>query len=1004
MSSDRDDNDNEQKNIETYKIMGDQMARKALNYTDKDITDENSFLITYDDLAGKAQLINPSLKTGESKTNNNNNKGKVTFSQVYNVTPPNKIETKQSQTNNNKSNKNSFKPYMDNSMNESDKNLPIVDNNKNNPSPKISALNYMNPNSIANANTNTNTSRDKINLNNINNNNMPKKNSTNNLNTIDSCSNKNLNSIPISKTNSSNNYKQNNLVITNGNQTNFSVSANVKPKSSKKASNISNQIRPTNTNQSKQTINFNNTINNSNNQSTINNNNNANASLNSEDLDPIEIEIVNDNLEDESNNSSINPFVLNTKVVNKGRQYTLYEREMKNLNKKRMKLDKERNLIIQKKLGELQDGPIINEESHNLLANRGEYIPIHQRAAQIHSRHLTEIILHEKLKRMEKEKEEEKELEMIRSYRKKAKKYDKDKWNSFVDSCNKWNEEVKYKRKAAEIFRNNMEKKVNYKPRINSRSKRIMSKIQKGNKSVDDVFTRLYNDYDEHKERQKILEDENLPPFSPKINTYRRFKKNINRKSTNNSLDNFVVNDRDNNFFLESQLKIAREKNKIKKDKTRKIKNPDKFVNKKNNNNNNKIKNNTIKNTKNNVIKNKKIEKPKEIRSYKPTMATNNSTIPVNTEGNTIGFSNRYITTENPLITTETNQYYIPTAANNYFSDEKGNEITDNSMQKPNSNYFGSINEEEEEVIPNNKNKFFDDIDKDNRIIYPSIDTFNNNYNFNKMNKNKSKSVDKSDNLKNNNTFFDNIYEDNRIEDDNNNNYFYINRPNNNNIRNQYEPKKNYINNKSKNNFNKKYNNNNNKHFYNNKKAPNEIINNQDPFYIFDNTNDNENTNDNNNYFEKDNNCVNDEYFKNLYAPVKSIDRNSGINENNDENDEEIEDEENENENEDEKNGDGNEQQKWDINKSNMNYCIGNDEMFKEAELLKELDKAQMDSKERQANNQGDKNDSLYRLNIMDTTPENGRENVVLTTNKYQNFFNVFLPVFGIFAVIDEGH
>ena len=741
MSSDRDDNDNEQKNIETYKIMGDQMARKALNYTNKDITDENSFLITYDDLAGKTQLINPSLKTGESKTNNNNNKGKVKFNQVHNVTPPNKIETKQSQTNNNKSSKNSFNPYMDNSMNESDKNLPIVDNNKNNPSPKNSALNYMNPNSIANANTNTNTSRDKINLNNINNNNMPKKNSTNNLNTIDSCSNKNINSIPISKTNSSNNYKQNNLVITSGNQTNFSVSANVKPKSSKKVSNISNQIRPTNTNQSKQTINFNNTINNSNNQSIINNNNNANASLNSEDLDPIEIEIVNDNLEEESNNSSINPFVINTKVVNKSRQYTLYEREMKNLNKKRMKLDKERNLIIQKKLGELQDGPIINEKSHNLLTNRGEYIPIHQRAAQIHSRHLTQIILHEQLKRMEKEKEEEKELEMIRSYRKKAKKYDKDKWNSFVDSCNKWNEEVKYKRKAAEIFRNNMEKKVNYKPRINSRSKRIMSKIQKGNKSVDDVFTRLYNDYDEHKERQKILEDENLPPFSPKINTYRRFKKNINRKSTNNSLDNFVVNDRDNNFFLESQLKIAGEKYKIKKDKTRKIKNPDKFVNKKNNNNN-KNKNNTIKNTKNNAIKNKKIEKPKEIRSYKPTMATNNSTIPINTEGNTLGFSNRYITTENPLITTETNQYYIPTAANNYFSDEKGSEITDNSIQKPNSNYFGSINEEEE-VIPNNKNKFFDDIDKDNRIIYPSIDTFNNNYNYNKMNKNKSKSVDK---------------------------------------------------------------------------------------------------------------------------------------------------------------------------------------------------------------------------------------------------------------------
>ena len=990
MSSDIDDNDNEQKNMETYKIMGDQMARLKLNYTNKDATDENSFLITYDDLAGKTQQNNPSLKTGGEP--NNHNQGKVKFLQEIITAPPNEIEINQSptnQANNNKSSKNSSKPNLENPMNESDKNLPIVDNNKNNPT-----QNYINPNSIANLNTNTNTSRDKTNLNNVNNNNLPSKNPPNNLNTIDSCSNKNINSIPISNTNSSNNYKPNNLVISNGNQTNITASPNVKPKSSQKINNYSNQ--PSNTNQSRQSINFNNTINNSNNQSTINNNNNANATLNSEDLDPIEIEIVNDNLENESNNSSINPFVLNTKVINKGRQYTLYEREMKNLKKKRIKLDKERNLIIQKKLNEMQDGPKINETSHNLLTNRGEYIPIHQRAAQIHSRHLTQIILHEQLKRMEKEKEEEKELEMIRSYRRKAKKYDKDKWNSFVDSCNKWNDEVKYKRKAAEIYRNNMEKKVNYKPRINAKSKRIMSKIQKGNHSVDDVFTRLYNDYDEHKERQKILEDENLPSFNPKINTYRGFKKNINRKSTNSSLDNFLVNDRDNNFFLESQLKIAGEKNKIKKDRTRKIKNPDKFVNKKSNNNNkakNSIKNsknNTIKNNpiKNNPIKNKKIEKPKEIRSYKPTLATNNSTIPVNTEGNTLGFS-RYITTENPLNTNETNQYYIPTAANNYFSDEKGNEMADNSIQNPINNYFGGINEEDE-VIPNNKNKYFDNIDKDNRIEYPAIDTYNNNYNYNKVNKNKSKSVEKNDYPKNNNTFFDNIYEDNRIEDDNNN-YFYFNRPNN-NIRNQYGPKYNYnTNNKYKSNFNKKYNNNNK--FYNtNRKGPNKIINSQDPFYIFDGTNDNDNTNDNNNYFENDNNCVNDEYFKNLNRPVKSIDRNSGINENRDEDEEEENEDdenENENENENERNDDGNERQNWDPDKSNMNCCIGNEEMFKNEELLKELDKAQMDSKERQANNQGDKNDSLYRLNIMDATPENGRENVILTTNKYQNFFDI---------------
>ena len=94
MSVDKDDNDNEQKNIDTYKVLGDQMARLALNFENKEKTDENSFLITYDDLAGKAPNINPnpSLKTGGGETKN---KGKVKFGQVIKANPPaSKIETK----------------------------------------------------------------------------------------------------------------------------------------------------------------------------------------------------------------------------------------------------------------------------------------------------------------------------------------------------------------------------------------------------------------------------------------------------------------------------------------------------------------------------------------------------------------------------------------------------------------------------------------------------------------------------------------------------------------------------------------------------------------------------------------------------------------------------------------------------------------------------------------------------------------------------------------------
>ena len=82
MSIDKDDNDNEQKNIDAYKVIGDQMARLALNFKYLEKTDENSFLITYDDLAGKVPNLNPNpiLKTGGWETKN---KGKVKFWSSY---------------------------------------------------------------------------------------------------------------------------------------------------------------------------------------------------------------------------------------------------------------------------------------------------------------------------------------------------------------------------------------------------------------------------------------------------------------------------------------------------------------------------------------------------------------------------------------------------------------------------------------------------------------------------------------------------------------------------------------------------------------------------------------------------------------------------------------------------------------------------------------------------------------------------------------------------------
>ena len=140
--------------------------------------------------------------------------------------------------------------------------------------------------------------------------------------------------------------------------------------------------------------------------------------------------------------------------------------------------------------------------------------------------------------------------------------------------------------------------------------------MKKGSNSVDDVFTRLYNDYEDHKERQKILDEENLPPFSPKINNIKYFNRNGTKRknNVNNSFDRFVTDNKRNNFFLESQIKVNGEKindyDNNKKNKNNKVKNVNKFVNKNKNVYN---KNATKKNT----IKTKK--KDNGNKSYRPT-------------------------------------------------------------------------------------------------------------------------------------------------------------------------------------------------------------------------------------------------------------------------------------------------------------------------------------------------------------------------------------------------
>ena len=447
----------------------------------------------------------------------------------------------------------------------------------------------------------------------------------------------------------------------------------------------------------------NNSINNINNPTSVtypfqieNNNQNDNSnknpiepeSLSNENPDMFNeelIEIENINPEDlkDMSDDSINPFIFEKNFVKKSRQHDIYERSMIYLKKRKTKLKKKQEFYLNQETKDLKKKPGMNERS--IILSQGEYIPIENRAAKLHSKRLTQIILNEEVNKLKQREKEEKEM----SEKINTRNYSPREWNEFVERCFKWKKELLYKRKAEEIKNNIQDIKINYKPRINENSKKIMRKIMnKGNTSVDDVFTRLYNDYEEHKERQQDLENKNKPSFNPIVNNS-KFNKNLyqkkpyRNKSYDNSYENFVTDESKSNFFLESQITIN--DGKLRKKKKRALR----FVNK----------------NKADINKKTLEENINYNRSYKPTQATNHTTLYMNTDNNMnnkIKFK-KYMNTENNYMNTEshlmTNQNYLPTDIN-IFSDENRiiDELNENNnslsyKQNKNKNYYENMGE-----------------------------------------------------------------------------------------------------------------------------------------------------------------------------------------------------------------------------------------------------------------------------------------------------------------------
>ena len=508
----------QQESVSNIKTLAKQMVRKSLG-----IEDDLEF-----------DLLNLGIEKTDNKSNdisndNNNLKTKNNTSKKLIPKPAKKkiqrisvLDIPNSDTNRTKKKDNQIisQPNLPVSKKLQDRNSNTINSNTNANTNRNSNINTnqnmtINVNSLLNTNNNSNIEiNNNANINNSNNNN-------NKINDDDIYSNKN------SETDNKNNKNISNKSSSSENDSdnieNYESNMNEKINIDKNSiSNIkSNSNIKTNTNK--------------------NNNKNKNDSSDSSESDisdnkieknkdiieeiiipPASKDYFKKDIKDKNNNNNYsNKKIKKSKLT----KLSLYEREMRNRERKMKKLEKQRNILKNEEVKELRSIPEIDINSQIVISNKEQYVPIYQRAAKLHSMKISKQILNEEKNKMKKEIEEQ---NILNQYKSRSKIFNQEEWDQFIERQKEWKDELQYKRKAAEIFRDNIDRQYFFKPKINSRSRSIIKDLQDENDSfIDEVFDRLFNDYEEHKERQRLRNEQSLPSFKPKI---KKLTKNSSQK------------------------------------------------------------------------------------------------------------------------------------------------------------------------------------------------------------------------------------------------------------------------------------------------------------------------------------------------------------------------------------------------------------------------------------------------------------------------------------------
>ena len=301
-----------------------------------------------------------------------------------------------------------------------------------------------------------------------------------------------------------------------------------------------------------------------------------------------------------------------TKVKNS--HSDLYEREKKYLIRKNNSLQKKKELELQKQLSNLRD-PSINQVSINILSQNTDYIPIQERSSQFYNIKKFHNTINEKKNQIQKFEKENKEYSELKK-NKSQKKFNEKEWNNFIENQKSWQKQKSLKNKAVELMRESIEINLRHKPKIDLNSKRIINNMRKTINYQEDIYDKLYNDFNNMQERNKFKMYCSMPSFKPVLN--RGIKKNLfkNNKFNENNKNNNRSVEKQIETIIQKHLKNIKTKNDIKRSK---IKNKTLVHNLSGINFNSKIKNKNIKNVihRNDNNKNKNFQNMNKTQNFR---------------------------------------------------------------------------------------------------------------------------------------------------------------------------------------------------------------------------------------------------------------------------------------------------------------------------------------------------------------------------------------------------